>query len=129
MKNNKAIDSSSDLNRNITIYTNTDDGLIRIMETKLENILLKHKKAIESGSDWKTPLGLFIAITAFFGVGDFSRDFLGFPKAYWGAGFVIILIVSIIWFLRSIYYTWKNRNENIVSLLIKIKAGEKKDEK
>lgn len=125
MKNNKAIDSSSDLNRNITVYTNIDDGLIKIMETKLENILLKHKKAVESGSDWKTPLSLIIAIAAFFGAGNFSKDFLGIPKEYWGAGFIIILVGSFIWFLQSAYYSWKNRNESIESLLLKIKAGEK----
>jgi len=129
MKNNKAIDSSSNINRNITVYTNTDDGLIRIMETKLENILLKHRKAVEYGNDWKTPLGLFIAVSAFFGAGNFNKDFLNINKDYWGAGFVIILAGSIIWFLRSICLTWVNRRENISSLLSKIKANEKKGER
>lgn len=125
MNNNRAIDSGGDLSRNITVYTNTDDGLIKIMETKLENILLKHKKAIESGADWKTPVGLFISIAAFFGAGSFNKDLLGFPKESWEAGFGMVLFGSVVWFCTSICLKWKNKNENIDSLIKKIKASEK----
>lgn len=122
MKNKQPISSDENLNRNITTYSNVDDGLIRIMETKLENILLKHKRTIESGSDWKTPVGLFIAIAPILGAGSFDKDLLGIPKEYWGAGYVIVMIFSIVWFLQSMYSRWVNRKENINSLIDRIKA-------
>jgi len=126
MGNNKNIDSDIDLNKQITVISNVSDNLIRIMETKLENILLKHKQAVEVGADWKTPLGLFIAIVAFFGAGNFDKDFLSIDKSYWGSFFFIVLLLSVCWFISSIIIRHKNRKENIDSLIKRIKAEESK---
>lgn len=125
MANRKSITTSEEFTRNITQYTNIDDSQITIMESILKNILLEHKQSVQAGSDWKTPLGICISIVAFLGVGDFSRDFLNISKETWNAGFLLMLVGSVLWICHSLYLRWMNKDENLDTLLIKIKASER----
>ncbi len=120
MKKN-SLTTNPDVSKKITHYQNLDDNQITIMESKLENILLKHKSAIESGSDWKTPLGIMITIILVFSTADFTKAFLGVDKSTWKAGFIIILIISTCWLFVSLKKRYDNRKNTIWSLIQRIK--------
>jgi len=113
--------SDSEITRKITRYQNLDDNEIIITESKLENILIKHSRALRAGSDWKTPSGLIIAIIATFLTTEFNKNFLGFSAQIWCAFFIFIFFGSIIWFFRSLCLVIVHRKQNIKTLIKLIK--------
>jgi len=129
-KNNAqtTITDSPEISRTITRYQNVDENEIVITESKLENILMKHTNALRAGSDWKTPLGLIIAIVTVFLTSEFNKDFLGLKPPTWQAIFVISLLLCFCWFCSSLYSKFIHRNENLEKLIKLIKNSEKKQE-
>lgn len=123
-KNDTNISTSNEVSGKVTRVQNLDECQIIITETKLENILMKFKEALISGSDWKTPLGLDITIIIVFLTADFNKTFLGFSSFVWQALFILILILSTIWLFWSIYKKVVNRNMTIEKLITKIKNEE-----
>lgn len=127
MTNNQStVTADKQFSKKITRVANLDETEITVTKTKLENCFLKYKKALESGSDWKTPLGLIIAIILVFLTAEFNKDFLGFKKDAWTAVFFIMLCVSIGWLLISCVSRYQNRKENIDSLIQKIMGAQTK---
>jgi len=120
MSDKSTVTSDETLSKKITRVVNLDETEITVTETKLENCFLKHKKALDSGSDWKTPLGLIITIILVFLTTEFNKDYLGFGKDTWKAIFFGILCISVLWFLKSCVSRYQNRKENIDTLIEKI---------
>lgn len=123
------ITDSPEISRKITRYQNVDENEIVITESKLENILMKHAEALTAGSDWKTPLGLTIAIVTVFLTAEFNKDFLGFKPPTWQAIFILGLIICFCWLFFSLCSKFKHRNENIEKLLKLIKNSEPEQKK
>lgn len=122
MTNNQTtITDNPEVSRNITRYQNLDDNEIMITESKLENILLKHSEILKVGSDWKTPLGLIVAIITVFLTAEFNKDFIGIEPAGWEAIFIISLFSSLIWVCSSLYLKFRNRDQSITKLISLIK--------
>ena len=108
----------------IDIVQNTQQIYITIPEDRLRLKLSDFKKAISSLYNWTTPLGLFVAITLTFVTTDF-KPFLGIPKEYISAFFVVADIIIFVWLfissIKSIYNVVKKRN-SIDNLITKIKT-------
>jgi len=106
------------------LVQNTQQIIIAIPEDRLRLKLSDFKKANSSLFNWTTPLGLFIAITLTFVTTDF-KSFLGIPKEYVSAFFVVADIAIGIWLIissiKSIYNRVKKRN-SIDTLINKIKT-------
>lgn len=118
MSNNQLIVTADEkLSKKVTRIANLDEVEITVTKTKLENYFLKHKKILESGSDWNTPLSLVITILLVFLTAEFNKNFLGLSKDTWIAVFLIMLCLSIGWFLKSCISKYQNRNKNIDSLI------------
>jgi hypothetical protein len=122
------ITDNPEISRTITRYQNVDENEIVITESKLENILMKHSNALTAGSDWKTPLGLIIAIIIVFLTTEFNKNFLGLQPTVWQAIFIICLFLSCGWLLSSIISKIKHRNENLGKVIGLIKNSERKNE-
>lgn len=121
------ITENQDVSRTINTYSNLDDNDIYITETRLENILLKHKTSLSAGSDWKTPFGLIIAISIVFPTTQF-KSFLGFEPSMWQSCFFIVLLISIAWLIYSLYKRWESRDASLDNLIKTIK-NQKEDVK
>ena len=98
---------------------NIQTDLITITKDKLENILLKEFNSMKKVPDWKTPASIFITtlitvLTATF------KDFL-FPKEIWNAIFLLLMLISGIWFLINLVRLLKtHKKDSIGSLINKI---------
>lgn len=122
------ITDNPEISRTITRYQNIDENEIVITESKLENLLMKHNGALAAGSDWKTPLGLIIAIVTVFLTAEFNKDFLGLKPPIWQAIFIISLPLYFFWLCYSLYSKFVNRNESLEKLIGLIKNSERKIE-
>lgn len=127
-KNENTITDNPKISRKITRYQNIDENEIVITESKLENILIKHKEIVSAGSDWKTPLGLIITIIMFFLTGNVNKSFLNIESSAWKLLFLITFLISIIWLIKSFWINWKNKKIDINCLISLIK-NETKDRK
>lgn len=115
--NKQTLTSDDQLSKKVTRVVNLDETEITVTKTKLENCFLKHEKALNSGSDWKTPLGLIITIILVFLTTEFNKNFMGVEKDSWIAIFIIILIISVVWLIKSCVSKYQNRGENIDTLI------------
>ena len=113
---------SEEVNRIVTRCYNLDEQEIVITESKLENILLKHKETVNASADWKTPTGIIISIIITKNTATFDKSFFGLKPDVWEAIFIVIALLSSLWLLYSLYLVIKNRkNKDIKHLLNKIK--------
>lgn len=98
---------------------NIQTDLIKITRDKLEIILLKEFNSMKKVPDWKTPASIFITtlitvLTATF------KDFL-LPKEIWNALFLLLMLISVIWFLINLVQLLKtHKKDSIGSLINKI---------
>lgn len=126
--NETTIKDNTEISRKIIRFYNLNENEITITESKLENILLKHSKALKEGRDWKTPLGLMTTILILFPTTEFNKDFLNIKPFVWEAFFLLLLVISIIWLFKSLWSLWLHRKENLGSLIGKIKnEGDRKN--
>ena len=121
--NISAAEDSSQLIKNVTVYDNLDQNLIRITEDKLENILLKHLKNIQDEKAWITPFGvlltlIFIPITT-----EKFKDSLSIDASVWGAACYIGIVISLVWTLYSVYRAYSCKGNNLEGLINKIKKS------
>lgn len=98
---------------------NIQTDLIKITRDKLEIILLKEFNGMKKVPDWKTPASIFITtlitvLTATF------KDLL-LPKEIWNALFLLLMLISGIWFLINLVRLLKtHKKDSIGSLINKI---------
>lgn len=98
---------------------NIQTELIKITRDKLENILLKEFNSMKKVPDWKTPFSIFITtlitvLTAIF------KDFM-FPKEIWNSLFLLLMVISGIWFLINLIRVLRtHKKDSIDSLINKI---------
>jgi len=105
---------------------NIKTDLIKITKDKLENILLKNIIQITNSSDWKTPLALFITTLTSVLTSDFKDCLLS--KDIGQALYLLLIICSFIWFLRSLIRTIKNPKRDVIESLINEISNIKEDD-
>jgi uncharacterized membrane protein YqjE len=103
------------------VRTNTKSDLIEITEDKLENILLKYLGKLNKVKGWLTPFSLFVTILIVLLTAEF-KIFLGISKEIWNAFFILALLITFIWTLKSAYDAIKcSKNSTIDFLISEIK--------
>ncbi|ABM25694.1 hypothetical protein Sputw3181_2877 [Shewanella sp. W3-18-1] len=106
--------------------SNVKTDLIEITEDKLENILLKHLKKMETRKGWLAPLGLLISVVLANVTAAFTAKF-GISASTWEAVFILGAIGSGIWFITSLIAMKLNWKESTTDFLIsQIKDSEEK---
>lgn len=100
------------------VCSNTQTDLIEITEDKLENILLKHLDKLKAIKAWETPLALFISILVTVLTTEFKSFY--FSASVWTAVFIIGLLISFLWLLRSCYILYLYFNECSIEHIIKL---------
>jgi len=106
---------------NLTYFPNLDQDVIIITSDRLTICLKDHLESISKKDKWLTPLSLFLAIIVVFLTSEFKTAF-GIPATTWQAIFVISLIVSFIWLIRSLFdsFRCKSSFKGLISDLKKI---------
>ena len=95
---------------------NIKTDLIKITRDKLENILLKHLNILKFKVSWATPFSLFISTLTTLLTTDF-KDFL-LKKEIWNAIFILLMILSGVWFIVNIILLIKNHKKASIDFLI-----------
>ena len=101
------------------VRTNTKSDLIQITEDKLENILLKYLNTINKSNGWVTPVSLFFTFFVVILSVDF-KDFLSLTKDTWKAIFIILMILSFIWTIKSVYIAISCSKKSTIEHLINL---------
>lgn len=100
--------------------TNVKSDLIEITEDKLENILLKHINKLGIRRAWLTPLTLFATILLANATAAFGAKF-GVDGAVWESLFLLLNIVTGIWFVVAIIrlvLNWEEASlDNLISII------------
>ena len=117
-----SIDVRDELSKNITIHKNVNQEIIITTSDKIELVLIKTKESFTAQRDWWTPFGLLISFVTTLCTADFKESF-GMSKEEWSAIFLVLTIISFIWFLKSIYKLikyWGSDDLNKIIALIKV---------
>ena len=105
--------------------SNVKSDLIEITHDKLENILLKHLKNLDIKKSWITPASIFLTALVTRLTTTFNDTF-GISKDVWSAFFLLLIIISLIWFIWRIIDIISGWKKSSVDYLINmIKASEK----
>ncbi len=99
------------------VRTNTKSDLIEITEDKLENILLKYIDKVKKTFNWLTPLSLFLTILIVLLTAEF-KTFIGIDKTVWNAFFLLSLLLTGFWTIKSGYYAIKCSKESTIEKLL-----------
>ena len=122
-KSNINSEDSSSLTRDVTVYENLAQNLIKITEDKLENILLKHLKNIEDKKAWMTPFGIFLTLILIPITTEKFKDALSINASVWEAACYMGIIISLGWTLYSAYKAYSCKGNAIEDLINKIKKS------
>ena len=87
-------------------------------EDELYKYLSKHLKYIKKGRGWIAPLSILITIVAVFSTSTFKSSF-GLNPDTWPAIFVIIGVISFIWFVLSMMSVIKERKSKEIENIVK----------
>lgn len=116
-ENGLTVDISDELSRNLTIHSNVNQEIIITTSDKIEIVLIKTKEILISRRDWWTPFGLFISFITTLTTADFKNSF-GIAKEFWKAIFVLLTLISFIWFIHSIIKLIKNWGKDSLEKII-----------
>ena len=122
-ESNISSEDSSKLIKNVKIYDNLDQNLIRITEDKLENILLKSLKNIENKKAWVTPSGVFLTLILIPITTERFKDALSISASVWEAACYIGLIISFGWTIYSARKAYSCKGNDLEDLINKIKKS------
>jgi hypothetical protein len=84
-----------------TVYENLDQDIIHITADRAHRYLSEWRQKIEAEGSWIAPLSLAVSLLLALLTADF-KDRFGLKKEQWAAIFLISLVATIIWLLRSV---------------------------
>lgn len=106
---------------NITnTYSNTNVSIIKITEDKLVNILTIHVGKLRKSKEWIAALSFSASILLVLLTSSFSAKW-GLSGEQWQVVFILLFIVSIIYFCYTIYNCFKHK-VTVQSIVQDIKA-------
>lgn len=104
------------------VFSNVSTDSITITHDKLENILLKWNQKHLLRSAWINPLSIILALSLSVATSDFKPSAFGIDAPTWRAIFMIVLIASCTWLIRSLFQLMKNwKGSSIDALINRIK--------
>lgn len=104
MSRGNSVESSikANVGDDVDIHDTKDPDAVYITNTsKIKLVLIEYEAAIKSQTSWVNPALLGITVLSVLFVTDFGSA-LGLPGDVWEAIFIVLLLLSIIWFVRSI---------------------------
>lgn len=110
---------TKDLLDNITVQTNISQEIIVVSADKAKLCLIHYKDILKSQTDWMAPAGILISLVTSLFATDF-KNFLGIQAEVWRAIYILLSIVTSIWFLITLSRAYKNRNKGDIEELIKM---------
>lgn len=112
-----SVDFGDELSKNLTIHKNVKQEIIITTSDKIRLVLLNTKEVLTAQRDWWTPFGLLISFVTTLCTADF-RDSFGLTKEFWHAIFIILTLVSSLWFIHTIYKLIKSWGQDDLNKII-----------
>jgi hypothetical protein len=104
------------------IHSNLNQEVIKITVDKLRLILKEYLYLMERKKEWEAPL--FNVITLIVVLITTTPKQVYFSADTWEAIFIIALLLSIAWFIKSVRYTFNSNSLSVEELVEKMKKGE-----
>ena len=102
------------------VHSNLSQEIIKITTDKLKLVLKDYLHLMERKKEWMTPLGIVITLVVVLTTTTFKEAY--FSADTWKAIFVITLILSSVWLLKSLWYAFKS--PSVEEIVERIKKGE-----
>lgn len=99
------------------ITMNVGQEFITTTSDKLELCLIKYQKALQLQNEWIPPAGILLSVLPTLFGAQFN-DFLGIKKSVWEALYLLIAIISGIWFLKALSVFQEQKDQTTVSKVI-----------
>lgn len=101
------------------IHSNLSQEIIKITTDKLKLILKDYLQSMERKKEWIAPLGIVITLVVVLSTTTFKEAYLSADT--WKAIFIISLILSSGWLLKSLWYAFKS--PSVEQIVERIKKG------
>lgn len=102
------------------VHSNLSQEIIKITTDKLKLILKDYLHLMERKNEWIAPLGIVITLLVVLTTTSFKEAY--FSADTWKAIFVITLLLSSGWLLKSFWYAIKS--PSVEEIVERIKKGE-----
>ncbi|MFS0689405.1 hypothetical protein AB1K89_09190 [Sporosarcina sp. 179-K 8C2 HS] len=99
------------------IHTNVGQQIVVVTEDKLELCLIKHQNTLKARNDWKTPVGIFLALSSSLVATEFT-EFLTLPAETWQAFFILGSAITGIWSVIAIIKAVNSKDSGNISKII-----------
>ncbi len=104
----------------INVHSNLSQEIIKITTDKLKLILKDYLQLMERKKEWMAPLGIVITLVVVLTTTTFKEVY--FSADTWKAIFIITLMLSCAWLLKSLWYFYKS--PSVEEIVERIKKGE-----
>lgn len=118
---------SKQIIKNITVFDNLDQNIIKITEDKMRLILIKYDNKIEDKKSWIAPLGIFITLFLIPLTTEKFKNVFFVSASIWQAGCYIAMAIVFVWLIHSIIKIWSGREVTIDSIIDELKQDSAKN--
>ena len=112
---------SKDLTIN-AVHVNVAQEYIVITEDKTYRCLTEWEKGVRLRESWIAPFSVLISLVLAFATADF-RDAFGLPKDTWRAIFVVGVVISGAWLVKTLYGLVRSQGQTVDELIVQLKKG------
>lgn len=112
------IEIAAGVTQNVTLVSNFGQNVLAISIDRLELCLVRNRESLTRSTDWRTPLGLVLAVAATFTTADFKSSALGLGPDAWKLGFILAGLYATYALLRAFWATYQVRQKNIEQTII-----------
>lgn len=116
MTNQSQIEFEKEFSDKLTIHKNLGQEVVVTTVDKVRLCLLENRDSLISQKEWRTPLGIFLALLTTLVAADF-REFI-FKPDVWTAIYVIGSLISFCWLCCSGYKAWENRDKGSIDSIV-----------
>jgi len=102
------------------VHSNLSQEVIKITTDRLKLILKDYLTLMERKKEWIAPLSIVITLVVVLITTSFKQAY--FSADTWKAIFIIALILSIVWLIKSLWYAFKS--PSVEEIVERIKKGE-----
>ncbi|MBQ4798105.1 hypothetical protein J8L73_02945 [Pseudoalteromonas sp. MMG006] len=102
------------------VHSNLSQEVIKITTDKLKLILKDYLVSMEKKKEWIAPLGIVLTLLVVLITTTFQKAY--FSADTWKAIFIILLVLSIAWLIKSGWGAYKS--PSVEDIVQKIKSGD-----
>jgi hypothetical protein len=107
-----------DIGEGVGFHDSSDPEAVYLTtKERIKLVLMEYTSAVEDRTMWKTPFVLFLSSISVFFVSDFKSLF-GLSESVWKAFFIIVVLLSLLWLLKSLNDYRRAKQKSSVAYVI-----------